>query len=161
MTAIATLIGLTALSCSVVNTAHAGELAEYQAFWLKDERQSEYVVLVLSRVPLHRLVGAVEGPHATVLNYDAVKLTTYAKDSIWNIDMRPIKILALIKKVEKEKIQIAGEVYSHVQADLKEVLRIFENPEGKIRISRFYRPSEGQEAEIKEMALRLRKQIGS
>ncbi len=148
------------LVASVPRAAHAVGTNEYQAFWLvRDEKGNEYVDLVLSRVPLQDLMGAAATGNLTVLDCDTVVLTTYAKDSVWNIDRQPIKVLRRIDQIEEASITIAGQVFTWTKADLKDVVRILENPEGKIPIHRSYAPAAGQEAEIKELAGRLRRQI--
>jgi hypothetical protein len=153
-------VGLAMLIISATRGASAADDAPYQAFWLTlNEKGNEYVDLVFSRRPLADLVGAPASTNTTVLDSDTLVLTTYAKDSIWNIDRRPIKALRQVEKVENAEVTIAGQVFTWTKADMKDAVRILENPEGKIRVHRIHSATAGQEDEIRQLAKRIRKQI--
>ena len=153
-------VGLAMLIISATRGASAADDTPYQAFWLTlNEKGNEYVDLVFSRRPLADLVGAPASTNTTVLDSDTLVLTTYAKDSIWNIDRRPIKALRQVEKVENAEVTIAGQVFTWTKADMKAAVRILENPEGKIRINRIHSATAGQEDEIRQLAKRIRKQI--
>lgn len=146
-------IGLALLIMSVPRGACAAGGYGYQAFWLTPtEKGNEFVDLVLSRRPLAELVEVPVSTHATILDSDAVVLTTWAKDSIWNIDRQPIKTLRKVEKVKDGKVAIAGQVFTWTQADLKDVARILEHPDGSILLHRKYAAAAGQEDEIAQLA---------
>lgn len=132
---------------------------DYQAYWLTSEAGSEYVDLVLSRVPLQRLVRSTAIDDLTVLDCDAVWLTTYARDSVWNAGRHPVKVLARVDKVDQGEVSFAGRRFTYTHADLMDVLGILQNPEGRIVIHRIYGATAGQESEIDALAARLRKQL--
>jgi hypothetical protein len=153
-------MGLACLIISAPRGACAVDDDRYQAFWLSlNEKGNEYVDLVMSRRPLADLVGAHASTNTTVLDSAALVLTTYAKDSIWNIDRRPLKALRQVEKVGNAEVTIAGQVFTWTKADMKDAVRILENPEGKIRIHRIHSAAAGQEDEIRQLAKVLRKQI--
>jgi hypothetical protein len=153
-------IGLALLIISEPRGACAVGDDRYQAFWLTlNEKGNEYVDLVFSRRPLADLVGAHASTNTTVLDSDALVLTTYAKDSIWNIDRRPLKVLRQVEKIGNTEVTIASQVFTWTKADMKDAVRILENSEGKIRIHRIHSAAAGQEDEIRQLAKRIRKQI--
>ena len=153
-------IGLALLILSAPRGACAGGDDPYQAFWLTlDTKRNVYVDLVFSRRPLAELVGAPVNTNTTLLDSDAVVLTTYAKDSIWNFDRRPIRALRQVEKVKNAEVTINGQVFTWTKADMKDAERILESPEGKIPIHRIHSAAAGQEDEIRQLAKRIRKQI--
>ena len=154
-----TAIGLAVLLGLAPASVRAAGTNEYQAFWLtRNEKGNEYVDLVLSHHPLSGLVGA-SSTDTNVLDSDAVVVTTYAKDSVWNMDRHPCKALRQVNTVNDGEVMIAGQFFTWTKADMKDVVRLLENPEGKIAIHRIYAASAGQEDDIKELAARIRKQI--
>jgi len=121
-------IGLVLLIISASRSACAVGDASYHAYWLTlNEKGNQYVDLVLSRRPLVDLVGAPANTNATVLDSEALVLTTYSKDSIWNTDRRPIKALGPVEKVKNAEVTIAGQVFTWAKADMKDAVRILEN----------------------------------
>jgi hypothetical protein len=153
-------IGLALLFISAPRGVSAAADAPYQAFWLTlNDKGNEYVNLVFSRRPLADLVGAPASTNASVLDSDALVLATYAKDSIWNIDQRPIKVLRQVEKVRNAEVTIAGQAFTWTTADMKDAVRILENPEGKIPVHRIHGAAAGQEDEVRQLAKRIRKQI--
>jgi hypothetical protein len=131
----------------------------YEAYWLTNKALGEYVKLVLTRRPLPDLLTISPPTHQPVLDCDAVILTTYARDSIWNVDQQPLKALAGIERVEDDSIVINGERFTCTQAKLEDVLRLLRNPMGTIPIHRIYGPLSGQEELVRILASRLERQL--
>ena len=144
-------------------TARAEETTtngRYDAYWLSNNALGEYEKLVLTRKPLAELPGLVLTTNQPVLNCDAVIATTYARDSIWDIDWKPFRPLTGVEKVGTNFVVIKGEKFSCTNASPEDVLRLLRDPMGRIPISRIHVVS-AQEEPIRTLALRLERQIGS
>lgn len=96
----------------------------------------------------------------SLLDYPGIIVTTYARDSIWNTDFGgPFKPLSDVEDVGVDSITIKGKKYQYSEAKLQDVLRLLEKPEGKIVISRLMSPVAGQEAFVKALTLKIRRQV--
>ena len=154
--AIAILIFLTLSSA----WADGDSTNPYEAYWLTNKKAlGAYVDLVLTRRPLNDLARLPADSNQPIWECGAIIVWTYAKDSIWNIDGKPFKPLARVERVEADSITINGQPFKHVQADLKDVIRLLDNPKGKIPIHRTHAPVSGQEEVVKKLSQRLRKQL--
>jgi hypothetical protein len=131
----------------------------YEAYWLTNKAHGEYVKLVLTRRPLSDLPTFSPPTNQPVSDCDAVIVTTYARDSIWNVDRKPFKPLMGVEKVEAHSIVISGETFTWTQADLADVVRLLRNPMGTIQIHRIHWPLSGQEEPVRTLAERLERQI--
>jgi len=131
----------------------------YQAYWLTNKALGEYVKLVLTRRPLPDLPAFSSTTDQPVSDCDAVIVTTYARDSVWNIDREPFRPLMGVEKVETNSIVIKGEKFICTQANLADVLRLLRNPMGTIPIQRIYGPLSGQEEAVRILASRLEQQL--
>ena len=83
-----------------------------EAYWLTNKALGQYMKLVLTRRPLTDLPSFSPPTNQTVLDCDAVIVTTYAKDSIWSIDRKPFKPLTGVQEVETHSIVINGERFA-------------------------------------------------
>ena len=131
----------------------------YEAYWLTNKAHGEYAKLVLTRRPLSDLPTFSPSTNQPISDCDAVIATTYARDSIWNVDQKPFKPLAGVEKVESNSIVIGGETFACTQASLADVLRLLRNPMGTIQIHRIYGPLSGQEEPVRILAERLERQL--
>jgi hypothetical protein len=133
----------------------------YAAYWLTNKALGQYGKLVLSRRPLTDLPSFSPPTNQTVLDCDAVIVTTYAKDSIWSIDRKPFKPLTGVQEVETNSLVVKGERFACTPADLADVLRLLRNPEGTIPIHRIDGPPSPQEEPVRTLVLRLERQLAA
>ena len=133
----------------------------YEAYWLTNKAVGHYVKLVLTRRPLTDLPTFSPPTNQTVLDCDAVIVTTYAKDSIWSIDRKPFKPLTGVQEVEAHSIVFNGERFACTPADLEDVLRLLRNPGGTIPIHRIDGPPSPQEEPVRTLVLRLERQLAA
>ncbi len=134
----------------------------YLAYWVTNQalgEHVEYVDLILTRKPLAELPGFSQPTNQPIPDSDAIIAVTYARDSIWNVDLRPFKPLTGVEVVGTNFIVIRGEKFAWIQADLGEVLRLLQNPMGKIRIHRMLTAVDGQEMEVRILAAQLEQQL--
>jgi len=131
----------------------------YEAHWLTNKALGEYVNLILTRRPLAELPTLSPKKNQSVADCDAVIVTTYARDSIWNVDQKPFKRLTGVETVGTDFIIIKGERFVCTQANLEDVLRLLRNPMGKVLIHRIFPPVSGQEAVVRTLAARLERQL--
>lgn len=71
-----------------------------------------------------------------LLDCPGIILRTYKKDSIWNTNRRPFKPLSEVDKVRTDLITIKGQELPYIEAKMEEVLKLLENPGGKMMIHR-------------------------
>jgi hypothetical protein len=148
----------------------------YHAYWLLSEKTgpraaTEYPVLLLTQAPIDafaeqaiRLSYLFDQPAdklPPLLDRPALTLTTYAKDSVWNMDMRP---LASVRKVrdfrpKEREITVNDTPYRYEPADLKDVVRLLERPEGTRPIHRIHGPLTGVEQTARALKLLLQEQL--
>jgi hypothetical protein len=133
----------------------------YTAYWLTSEEPRAYEDLILARRPLSEMPRGAAAADTSLLTCEGVLVTTYQKDSIWNVDRRPFKPVAGVEKVLKDSITMNGREFRYAQADLRDVLRLLENPEGTIPIHRIYGPVSGQEDIALELARAIRRQLAA
>jgi hypothetical protein len=158
MKTFATLICL--LMCLVMIPAQGKDTdaGEYRAYWLTNKDLGEYVDLLLLRRPLADIPKVTGAPDKPLLEYDAIIVRTYAKDSIWNTDRKPFKPLTGVQKVGSDSITIDGREFTFTKAELDNVKKLLETPEGKIPIHRICGPVSGQEEFVKSLALKIGQQ---
>jgi len=130
-----------------------------EAYWLSNQALGEYVNLVLTRRPLAELPRLSAPTNQPVSDCDAIVVTTYARDSIWNIDQKPFKPLTDVEMVGTNFIVIKGEKFACAPARLEDVLHLLRNPMGKIPIHRIHAPLSGQEELGRTLAARLERQL--
>jgi len=130
-----------------------------EAYWLTNKARGEYVKLALTRRPLSDLRTFSPPANQPISECDAIIVTTYARDSIWNVDQKPFKPLVGVEKVETNSIVINGETFAWTQAALEDVVRLLRNPMGTIQIHRIHGPLSGQEEPARIIAERLERQL--
>ncbi len=131
----------------------------YKAYWLTNKEQGEYVDLVLARRPLLEMPKGPAAADKPLLDCDGILVRTYAKDSIWNIDRTPFKPLDGIERVDADSIRMNGREFEYTRANLEDVLRLLENPEGTITIHRIYGPISGQEDIVESLVRTIKPQL--
>jgi len=92
-----------------------------------------YIPLLLTRKSIEDLK---KNPTAD----DCVLITTFERDSIWHYDGLVAIGQSEINKAER-KVRISNKTYRYQEIGVSEVLRLLENPLGKIPISRPYLPA--------------------
>lgn len=131
----------------------------YEAYWLTNKAHGEYAKLILTRRPLSDLPNFSPPTNQPIAECDAVIVTTYARDSIWNVDQKPFKPLAGVERVGTNSIVISGETFTWTQANLGDVVRLLRDPMGTIPIHRICGPLSGQEESVRILAARLERQL--
>jgi len=103
-----------------------------------------YIPLLLTRKSIEDLK---QSPTAD----DSVLITTFERDSIWHYDGLVRIGRSEINEAER-KVRISNKPYRYQEIGTKEILKILENPAGKIPISRPALPSKLRKGpEIKEL----------
>jgi hypothetical protein len=92
-----------------------------------------YIPLLLTRKSIEDLK---KNPTAD----DCVLITTFERDSIWHYDGLVRVGQSEINEAER-KVRISNKTYRYQEIGASEVLRLLENPLGKIPISRPYLPA--------------------
>lgn len=135
-------------------------VAEY-LYWLSSKEKGEYVVLLISTEPVHQLPGVKFDGTKTLSEATAIVVTTYAKDSIWNTDFHPFKMVESVTDIDLDKRELVlnGKKYQYVAASLHEVVGLLEHPRGTILIHRIYAPLAGAEAINEVLLSRFKAQL--
>lgn len=148
----------------------------YHAYWLTLQKPepraaAEYPVLLLTRKPIDQFAAEADGLSflydrpadklPPLLDQPALTLTTYAKDSVWNTDTRP---LAAVRKVrdlrpKEREVTINDTPYRYEPADLKDMVRLLERPEGTRPIHRIHAPLTGVEQTARALRLLIQEQL--
>lgn len=156
---------------------------DYTAYWLvSDERgvREEYELLLLTRVPLAALRqysdfrGLTERlaardslpadallPRAVpLLDSPAIVITTYRRDSIWNVGDGPIQPIGRVSAYDAStrKITVDAAKYRIEDAAVKDVVHLLKHPRGTISIHRLRGPLTGFEQTAKALTLLLEHQ---
>jgi hypothetical protein len=131
----------------------------YKAYWLTNKELGEYVDLILLQQSLLEMPRGSATADKPLLNCDGIIVRTYAKDSIWNRDRKPFKPLVGVERVDADSMTMNGREFKYQQAELEDVLRLFENPEGKIPIHRIHGPISGQEEVVKSLLRTIKQQL--
>lgn len=133
---------------------------QYYLYWLMNSGLGEYIDLLISKQPIEQLVSANLHKTESLSDSLAIVVRTYMKDSLWNYDGRPFKSVTSILNIEVEKktIVINQIKYLYVSAELPDIIKLFEKPEGTIKIHRIYSPFSGAEEFAKELLEQLKKQ---
>jgi hypothetical protein len=116
------------------------------AYWLDDSNVARYVDLLLASEPLSTLR---DGTAARPRSSRALIVTTYQKDSIWNMDGHPFRPVDRVEELDPDthSVRINGKSYRYSKASLDEVVTLLRHPEGTIPIARVKGPLEGAEDE--------------
>jgi len=133
----------------------------FRAYWLTSSEPDEYVVLLISKEPIQRLSGTKLDPTTALPDAISIVATTYAKDSIWNVDQRPFKMVDSVKSVDpdKKEIVLSDKRYGYAPASLRDVIALLEKPDGTIPIHRIHRPLAGAEVFANELLGKLKDQL--
>src|SRR5688500_5036817 len=93
----------------------------YHAYWLTSQKAepraaAEYPVLLLTRMPIDTFAEQAAGLSflfdrpadklPPLLDRPALTLTTYAKDSVWNVDMRPLAAVRKVRDIRPKEREI-------------------------------------------------------
>jgi len=148
----------------------------YRAYWLsKQDERSEYKLLLITRASLAELQEWLTLEHLSkgarpVLESVALTITTYEKDSIWNVDRQPLKPITRSAGLSAQKrtvevhemdriIEVNGVRYRYEDASLAEVIALLNAPEGKKAIHRTYGPLDGMKQTARGLRLLLDEQL--
>jgi hypothetical protein len=149
---------------------------QYVAYWLTlhppNPKSTIYEpVLLLARLPIGQLaalskdLGGIANRKDPAPLLDALALTfeTYKKDSIWNPDGRPFKVLQAIDMLdlERREVTINGDKYRYEPASIQEVLLLLEHPEGTVPLHRLHGPLTGFTQTARALGLLLKEQLAS
>lgn len=88
-----------------------------------------YVVLVITRRPIE-----------AQLDQEAVVITTYERDSIWEFQRRVLKYAESALDPATRRISLGGKAYRYQLVSNTEAIRLLKNPLGTIPIHRISRP---------------------
>lgn len=91
-----------------------------------------YVPLLLTAEQIEQVVDRGE-------TFETVLITTYERDSIWEIE-RTVPVRANEVRVPERILRVRGRTYRYQKVESAEVLRLLERPEGTIPISRLKAP---------------------
>jgi hypothetical protein len=90
-------------------------------------------------VPLLLLPERIERIVDQRLDVDCVLVTTYERDSIWDIE-RAVRLSSKDIKVKERSLRFRKRAYRYQEVTAAEVLRLLEAPEGTIPIHRIKAP---------------------
>lgn len=144
----------------------------YVAYWLtRQESDSEYRALLITRMSLPELDKQMKrhaelenvlkgSPLPELLEWPALLIATYKKDSIWN-DGVPLKRVTRFKDVnDKERmVEVNGVRYRHEECPLADAARLLKTPFGTKGISRLHAPLAGMEQTARALRLLLEDQM--
>ncbi len=150
----------------------AGQEPRYAAYWLtKTEGKSEYRTLLITRMPLAELAKLMNHhvelenvrkgvPAPQLLDWPALTIATYKKDSIWNTGV-PLKPLTRFNDCnEKDRtVEVNGVRHKYEECPLTDVVRLLKSPEGTEPISRIRPPLGGMEQTARALRLLLEEQM--
>ncbi len=148
----------------------------YHAYWLTrqqaDKRAAaEYPVLLLTRAPIDsfapeaaRLSSLFDRPAdklPPLFDQPALTLTTHMRDSVWNTDRAPLKGVRKVQdfRPQEHEVTINDTPYRYEPADLKDVARLLERPEGTRPIHRIHAPLTGVEQTARALRLLVQEQL--
>jgi hypothetical protein len=174
----ALVCGMGSLTAGLLGQADASQPAKvksdpqeprYAAYWLtKASSKSEYRMLLITRMPLAELAGQMKlyglldsrEKGAQLLDWPALTITTYKKDSIWN-DGVPLKRLTRFKDLnEKDRsVEVDGVLHKYEECPLADVVRLLRAPSGTERISRLFPPLGGMEQTARRLRLLLEERM--
>jgi uncharacterized protein (TIGR03067 family) len=145
----------------------------YAAYWLsKAGGDSEYRMLLVTRLPLSevarwlelanlRPVGAPPPPPVRILDGAGLTISTYKTDSIWNVDLQPLKSLTRFTGLDEKdrSVDVDGVRHRYEECALPEVVRLLNDPSGTIPIHRIHAPLAGMEQTARALKLLLEEQL--
>jgi hypothetical protein len=144
----------------------------YAAYWLsRDGKKSEYRMLLVTRLPLSEVARWLEvwnlraagapPPAVPILDGAALTISTYKTDSIWNVDLQPLKLVTRFTGLdEKERsVEFDGVRHHYETCALAEAVRLLNAPSGKIPIHRIHAPLAGMEQTARALKLLLEEQL--
>ena len=156
--------------CSACQAQLAAPSLDYRAYWLTDndpETAKKYSpLLLLTRLPITKLQSFTESMEEMTRMENAVKannpkyveqqlrpsllesmalvIETYNKDSIWNMDGRPIKTMGVFTFDKKNlSVNYDGREYRLEAASLTDVVKLLKKPEGTQGLHRLFAPLAG------------------
>ena len=149
------------------------EFGRFAVYWLteKDDEISSKRVLLITQIPLRQVPAWLSlksfMPKGTppvslpILDDAALRIETYEKDSILNLDSRPIKAVTQFAELNENKrtVSVDGVLYRYEKCEIAEAVRLLGAPEGKIRISRPLPPLAGMEQTARALKLLLEAQL--
>jgi hypothetical protein len=139
-------------------TGRAEEGKPYEGYWLAPEQGHGYVDLLLTRRTVDHLAGFAQATNESLLESDAVIVTTYAQDSIWEGLHGSFKLLTDVESIDAYSARIGGRNYRVTPAPLEDVLELFEHPKGTIPVHRLV-PQVDQKEIAAALKFRIQKQF--
>ncbi len=170
-----TLICLGSARGKVLTAIPAGD--SLRAYWLEDKdpetADRSNPLLLITHVSLHQLSELAslrdeskgqsgnEGKTNYILDAPAIYLETHERDSIWNDDDVPVKEFTgrLTPNSTEETIVAGDREYQVRPADLEDVARLLENPEGNIPLHRKVSAAGGAGRTLRALSLLVRRQM--
>ena len=171
-----TLICLGTARAKVLTATPAGD--SLRAYWLEDKdpgtADRSNPLLLITHVSLHQLSeldslrdeskgqsGNEEVKANYILDAPAIYLETDEGDSIWNHDDVPVKEFTgrLAPNSTEETIVSDDREYQVRPADLEDVARLLENPEGNIHLHRKFSAAGGASRTLHALSLLVRRQM--
>ncbi len=105
--------------------------------------------------------GAPPPPPPPILDTLALTISTYQKDSIWNVDRQPLKAVTRFRGLnEKDRsVEVNGVRYRYEKCSLAEAVGLLNAPKGKIAIHRTHAPLAGMQQTGRALKLLLDEQL--
>ena len=129
----------------------------YHAYWLalKGDK-TEYQRLLVTRWPIGYLT---DYKSLSVLPFDNVAMTfqTINQDSLWGEPFRCVKKFGMVDTTSKTVI-VDETTYLYEACPLKDLINLFENPLGTLRVHRKEHPLAGAEQTARAFLVLLREQ---
>ena len=148
---------------------------DYTAYWLTDalidsgEAYGPALLLCRTTLPQLKVRSDLETrlralgrkQPALLLESAALIIETHRKDSIWNQDERPIKPVGRVSEVDerRQELTVDGRRYRFDKCEIKEVVRILDDPTGKQPLHRKHAPLAGARQTARALKLLLKDQI--
>lgn len=128
----------------------------YHAYWLTTKGEGEYLKLLVTRWPIENLHGYKA---LSVLPFDNVAMTfqTYKRDSLWGNPFVCVKRFGTVDTTAKSVV-VDGTTYTYDLCPVKDVINLFEKPEGTLKIHRREHPLAGAEQTAKAFLALLKEQ---
>jgi hypothetical protein len=155
---------------AVLSSAFAGEpqpapkpveqTSAYRAYWLsgpEPETRSGYRTLLVTPIPIEKLSGHTRRSEFLFDN-TALTFRTYQHDSLWDTPFRPVQHCSAVNP-DTKTVVLDGITFSYEPGDLKDVVRLLENPLGTILLNRRQPPLLGAKQTAKAFRLLLQDQI--
>ena len=171
-----TLICLGTVRGQMLTAIPAGE--SLKAYWLADKdpgtADRSNPLLLITHVSLPQLselasrrdelkgLSGEEGKTTYILDAPAIYLETHERDSVWNHDDVPVKeFTGRLAANSRDTMVADGREYQVRPADLEDVVRLLENPEGTIPLHRKFSAASGARRTLRALSLLVRRQMMS